>query len=154
MMIGLARKMVSMGLLVLAAPALSAAETAPGISLSELGWLVGTWVYDDGTFNSKHVWMPAKGQVMLATQRDRRDGRTRHVEFIQLREAADGVVFHVYPIGQQPSDFHLVWADQRRVVFENPDHDFPQRILYWIENGKTLVSRVEGKVDGEMRGSE
>ena len=34
---------------------------------------------------------------------------------------------------------------ERRVVFENPMHDFPQRILYW-RDGDQLVARIEGTV--------
>jgi len=39
------------------------------------------------------------------------------------------------------------------VVFENPEHDFPQRILYRLDGGM-LHARIEGVVDGEPLSSE
>jgi hypothetical protein len=32
-------------------------------------------------------------------------------------------------------------------VFENPEHDFPQRVIYQ-RKGKTLVGRIEGATSG------
>ena len=42
---------------------------------------------------------------------------------------------------------------ERRVVFANPEHDFPQRITYW-RKGDTLRVRVEAQKDGEWDGFE
>jgi hypothetical protein len=36
-------------------------------------------------------------------------------------------------------------ASGTRVVFENPDHDFPQRIIY-ERNGDVLNARIEGRM--------
>jgi hypothetical protein len=38
----------------------------------------------------------------------------------------------------------------KRVVFENLAHDFPQRVLYWIDDDGQLRARVEGTVDGRQ----
>ena len=35
-----------------------------------------------------------------------------------------------------------------RVVFENPTHDFPQRIIYW-KDGADLRARIEGTQNGK-----
>jgi hypothetical protein len=44
--------------------------------------------------------------------------------------------------------------DTNEVVFENPEHDFPQRIIYrLIANGK-LLGRIEGVVDGTERSAD
>lgn len=144
----------ALALLCLCALPIAATADDEPVSVATLTWLVGTWVHEEGEFTSEHIWIEPRGQVMLGIQRDTRAGQTRHVEFIEIRERSDGLVYHVYPIGQTPTDFRLVWADERRAVFENPEHDYPQRILYWIEGEDTLVARIEGKVDGQIRGSE
>jgi hypothetical protein len=33
----------------------------------------------------------------------------------------------------------------RRVVFENAKHDFPQRIVYWLDEKGALHARIEGE---------
>ena len=38
-------------------------------------------------------------------------------------------------------------------MFANPEHDFPQRILYWLE-GEVLHARIEGETAGGPRSSE
>jgi len=124
------------------------------VDITDLGWLAGNWIREDADSVSEHVWLAPRGQVIVGLQRDTRGGITRHTEFVEIRQGPDGIVFHVYPVGQAPTDFFLVWADERRMLFENPDHDFPQRILYWIENGSTLVARIEGRVEGRIRASE
>ena len=55
---------------------------------------------------------------------------------------------------------HLVLLDDsfsmsdRRVVFENPEHDFPQRILYWLDDDDMLHARIEGTEGGETHSME
>lgn len=40
------------------------------------------------------------------------------------------------------------------VLFENPKHDWPQRILYWREGEDTLAARAEGDQNGTSRAAE
>ena len=35
------------------------------------------------------------------------------------------------------------------VVFENPDHDFPQRIIYRLGDNGALLGRIEGNSEGQ-----
>ena len=35
-------------------------------------------------------------------------------------------------------------VSEREAVFENPNHDFPKRIIYRLETGGGLWARVEG----------
>ena len=56
-------------------------------------------------------------------------------------------------MGRAPTAFRLVEVSGQRAVFENPGHDFPQRIIYRRE-GDTLHARIEGNQNGELRYSE
>ena len=38
------------------------------------------------------------------------------------------------------------------VIFENPAHDFPQRIIYRRRGADSLLARVEGMRGGRLRG--
>ena len=38
------------------------------------------------------------------------------------------------------------------VVFENPTHDFPQRIIYRKGADRSVTARIEGVIDGKARG--
>jgi hypothetical protein len=39
-------------------------------------------------------------------------------------------------------------------TFENPEHDFPQRIIYRLETGDALYARVEGTENGKFNKEE
>lgn len=53
------------------------------------------------------------------------------------------------PKGRQPATpFKMIEMAANKVVFENPEHDFPQRIIYERE-GDTLTARIEGTQNGE-----
>ena len=53
-----------------------------------------------------------------------------------------------------PPGWTLTKLEDNKVVFENPTHDFPQRIIYWLDENKKLHARVEGTVKGQQRGME
>lgn len=38
------------------------------------------------------------------------------------------------------------------VTFENPHHDFPQRVRYSAVGGDRIAARIEGVLNGSLRG--
>ena len=40
-------------------------------------------------------------------------------------------------------------SGERRAVFENKQHDFPQRILYWLDAEGAMHARIEGPQGGK-----
>jgi hypothetical protein len=67
----------------------------------------------------------------------------------------DGVHYLASPMGRTPATvFHLVVCEDRKAVFENPEHDFPQRIIYWQPEAGILCARIEGTEAGQAKASE
>jgi hypothetical protein len=72
-------------------------------------------------------------------------GKTVHTEHIQIREANGQIAYIVaLGLGAKPTVFKLVRSSTNEAVFENPDHDFPQRIIYRRESAEALFARIEG----------
>jgi hypothetical protein len=46
----------------------------------------------------------------------------------------------------------LIKLQSREAVFENPEHDFPRRIIYRLEPDGSLFARIEGMPKGKLRG--
>ena len=42
-------------------------------------------------------------------------------------------------------------VSEREAVFENPQHDFPQRISYELKGDGTLLAAIEGTKNGKTR---
>ncbi|MBA3564334.1 MAG: hypothetical protein H0W33_10070 [Gammaproteobacteria bacterium] len=122
--------------------------------LEALGWLTGTWIDERGGASSEHYWTSVRGGTLLGLQRDIGPDGDAWVEFVKVHETPEGIVFTVIPLGQAQAEFALVSSSERRAVFENPAHDFPRRIVYWLENDDILAARIEGSADSEQRSSE
>jgi hypothetical protein len=72
-------------------------------------------------------------------------------EFLLLREAGDRLEYESHPSGQRSATFLSTMVSDAMVLFENPQHDFPQRIGYRREGGSSLVAWIEGNNKGQAR---
>lgn len=120
--------------------------------LAKLAWLGGCWKSDTAEAGSVEHWLPLAGGSMLGVSRTVKQGKTVAHEFMQIRAQPDGtVVFDAQPSGQQAATFAMLRITDTEVVFENLQHDFPQRIVYAIEDGGKLKARIEGLRNGSLR---
>lgn len=125
----------------------SAAAAQPEID--RLAWLAGCWRGESAEPGSGEQWMPAAGGTMLGMSRTVTRGATEF-EFMELRYLPDGkLVFIAHPAGRQTTVFPLLRISDSEAVFENPEHDFPQRILYWLDPAGALHARIEGPQGGQ-----
>ena len=77
--------------------------------------------------------------------------KTREFEFMRIVQEENGDIFFVaMPSGQKEARFKLLTVSEREVRFENPEHDFPQRIIYQ-RDGDSLIGRIEGVSGGKER---
>ena len=127
----------------------SAVEAAGPIS--ELAWLAGCWHGEAG----EECWLAPRDGMMIAVNRaPAREGKPPFFELLRIVEGEEGLVLLAQPGGRSPATpFRATEVGDRRVVFANPEHDFPQRITYSLE-ADTLRARVEAQRGGEWRGFE
>jgi hypothetical protein len=119
---------------------------------SSLDWMAGTWVMDKPGEKVTETWIgPTSGTLVGVNLSQWPDRLT--FEFLRISDLPDGMIYYASPIGGKPVEFKFKEASDKRVVFENKEHDFPQRIMYWRE-GDVLAARVEGDVQGRLRSQE
>jgi hypothetical protein len=75
-------------------------------------------------------------------------------EFLRIGRHEDGIAYFASPRSAPPTPFRLIETGARRVVFENKRHDFPQRILYWLDPDGRLHARIEGTRGGRTLSEE
>jgi hypothetical protein len=122
-------------------------------SLASLAWLAGCWAAENGEAGSGEQWMPLAGGTLLGVGRTVRNGRTVEHEFLQIRLNAEGKpVYIALPSGQREATFVATLLSSDAVTFENPQHDFPQRVMYRALPGDRLAARIEGVRGGALRG--
>ncbi len=118
--------------------------------INKLGWLAGCWQDQNGEAGSLEAWMPPAGGAMLGMSRTIRQGRTAEFEFMQMRLMPDGVLAFVpQPSGRPPTVFKLLRIGEAEALFEDPEHDFPQRIGYARTEPDRLEARLEGTRNGK-----
>jgi hypothetical protein len=127
----------------------SAGAPAAAGRIEELAWLEGRWEGEKDGVAMEEQWTSLKGGALLGLHRDVKGGRMVSFEFLRIQATPDGVVYFASPGSRPPVGFALVESAERRAVFENRQHDFPQRILYWLDAQGALHARIEGPQAGK-----
>ena len=126
---------------------LSSASQRSGVD--RLEWISGCWASDDGKERTEETWMKPAGQSMIGMSRTVAGGKTVFTEHLQIREANGQIAYIVaLGMGAKSTVFKLIKSSDNEVVFENAEHDFPQRIIYRRESTDTLFARIEGQEKG------
>jgi hypothetical protein len=128
----------------LAALPCRAAPGAKADALAGLAWMEGTWTGEDSGTVSEETWTSPRGGMMLGVHRDVAGGKAVSFEFLRIQATPEGIVYFASPNGAPPTPFRLVESGLNRAVFENRKHDFPVRILYWLDAEGALHARIEG----------
>jgi hypothetical protein len=128
------------------------AAEAPKPTLATVSWLAGSWTFERNGRVVEEQWLAPSGGTMLGMSRTVANGKTVEHEFLLLHEETDGEIFYTAkPSKQAEASFKLVRASEVEVVFENPAHDFPQRIKYNLQPDGSLLAAIEGTQDGKAR---
>jgi hypothetical protein len=134
------------------AAALAAAQAAAGQTEPDLDWLAGYWLSCEEGVEVSETWSNRRGGVMLGSSITSGDDAFGW-EQTRIEAGDGGLSFHAVPRGQPPATFRLVRSTSGEAVFENPAHDFPQRVIYRRE-GDRLTGRIEGRVEGRDQAME
>ena len=119
---------------------------------NSVGWMAGCWRQESPARTVDEVWMAPAGDGMLGMSRTVQKGRISEYEFLQLRVQDGKLVYIAKPSGQPEATFTAKSTGPREVIFENLAHDFPQRIIYRLQPDGNLAARIEGTMNGQMKG--
>jgi Domain of unknown function (DUF6265) len=120
--------------------------------VDHLGWLAGCWEMGSGARVVEEQWTRPRGGVMLGAGRTMQGDSLVEYEQVRLLQRGGRLVYAAAPSGQPPAEFESTAVTDTSVSFENPSHDFPQRISYRKVGADSLVARVEGMRGGKLRG--
>ena len=139
-------------LALLLAASMVAATPSAETELARLGWITGCWLQVRANGRVDEQWLAPGGGMMLGMSRTLKDGKVREYEFLRIAPGPDGrLAFIATPSGQAEASFPLKEVTDDMVVFEDPAHDFPQRILYKRVSSTTIIARIEGNIGGQAR---
>lgn len=119
-----------------------ALPAAAEATIDDMAWLAGPWTGSMGSASIEERWSPPKGGAMLATSRTVAGGRMVMFEFLRIVEREGGLVYVAQPGGGDATEFVLTSLEAQRAVFDNPRHDFPQRIVYALSDDGALTASI------------
>ena len=101
-------------------------------TLADISWISGNWqTAPGGRRQIEEHWTAAAGGTMMGVSRTVAGDKTVEFEYLRIEQRADGVFYVAHPKARCPgTDFKLTRASATEAIFENPQHDFPKRIIY------------------------
>jgi hypothetical protein len=117
----------------------------------QLSWLTGCWERRTTTGLVEEHWSSTAGGMLHAFGRTLRRDTIVEYEFVRIYNGGgDTLVYEANPSRQARAEFRAVPPFQPELVFSNPAHDFPQRVIY-RRSGDSLHARIEGMRGGQLR---
>tara|TARA_R110000868_G_scaffold146220_2_gene366951 strand:+ start:4470 stop:4958 length:489 start_codon:yes stop_codon:yes gene_type:complete len=115
-------------------------------------WLLGTWENKTAEGNLSESWEKVndstyEGQSYFIKGKD-----TIHFETIQLQQKGEELIYNATVQGQnedKPIPFKLTKTSEKELVFENPKHDYPQKISYKNVSKDSLITEISGMQSGK-----
>lgn len=139
------------GKVVLAMLAGAAGAHAQTSTIQDVAWLHGCWELRDGDRVVEERWMPPRAGSMIGVGRTTRGDTLIEHEYVVLSERGGRLAYEAHPSGQATTTFMSKPISGREVVFEDPAHDFPQRVGYRSTGPGQLLAWVEGTMNGKAR---
>ena len=140
---------IGIGLLLWMASDPSVAQRKDGIR--SVAWLQGAWERITPQQTVEEQWLAPRGNTMIGVGRTVKGDSLIEYELIILRARGADLVYEAHPSGQAPAEFRSRSVTDHSVVFENLQHDFPQRVGYELRGADSLIAWIEGPRDGKTQ---
>ena len=114
-------------------PAAASERGAPAAEIGRFHWLVGSWVRTNEKQGQStyEIWNEAPGSTYQGLGFTLREEDTIWQERMTLKETSGIWTLNIWsPDQNEPVVFTLTDLSDSTFTSENPDHDFPKKILY------------------------
>ncbi len=116
-------------------------------------WFVGTWENDTDGGTLSESWEKVNDSTYRgASYFIKNADDTLHLETVELIERKGEVTYNPTVQGQndnKPVAFKMTSATDKQLVFENPAHDYPQKITYTKITADSIVAKISGIQQGK-----
>lgn len=121
-------------------------------TIKALSFISGCWEINDPARKRlvSEQWMLPVGNAMMGMSRTVRNDKMGAFEYLRIVEDETGINYISKPSqNKEETAFKLVKWAANEATFENPTHDFPQRIVYKLTSPEKLAARIEGTMNGK-----
>ena len=109
----------------------------------------GTWKMKNSNGYSCEKWIKVDNNELSSVAFDIKGKDTTVLERVKLINKAGHITYNVTGSKSgEKNSFKLTSAKNNQFIFEDPKHDFPQRIIYHLVKPNELHAWIDGKYNG------
>ena len=122
--------------------------------LKKANWLLGRWENNSSEGTLSESWKKLNDSTFYGESYFVIEYDTVFAETIQLEER-NGKLSYIVTVPNQneekPVSFELTKNLQHQLIFENPNHDFPSKIIYNQVGTDSLIAEISGMKEGKLK---
>lgn len=121
--------------------------------LEKANWMLGEWEKTDSLGTLKEIWKRLDDSTFIGLSyyiQNKKD--TVHNEQVELMQNGEHLIYTTTIKGENndsPIPFQMTKDEDSLLVFENPKHNFPQKIEYKLAKNNILTAKITGKLNGK-----
>jgi hypothetical protein len=121
--------------------------------LEKANWMLGEWEKTDSLGTLKEIWERLDDSTFIGLSyyiQNEKD--TLHNEQVEMMQDGEHLIYTTTIKGENndsPIPFQMTTDEDSLLVFENPKHNFPQKIEYKLAKNNVLTAKISGKLKGK-----
>jgi len=123
-------------------------------ALEKANWFLGRWENNAPEGNLSEIWKKQNDSTFSGESYFVIKNDTVFAETVSLEEQ-NGKLSYVVTVPNQndakPVAFELTSSEANTLIFENPKHDYPNKIIYNQVGTDSLVAEIRGRKDGKEK---
>lgn len=120
--------------------------------LAKADWFLGRWENNSSEGNLSETWQKENDSTFQGASYFVIGKDTVFAESVKLWQKGNQLIYEVTVPGQngsRPVEFAMTSSNGKQIVFENPQHDFPNKITYTKVANDSLVAEISGNKNGK-----
>ena len=138
--------------LMASAPVMAKAQKRP--AAKDIAWLQGTWEMKSGNSVTYEEWSRVDDTTYIGRSYAVKGSDTMIFETIRIVQR-NGVLQYIPTVrnqnGGEPVPFNCTGKKGNKLIFENPQHDFPKKITYAPSSANALTAEISGLRNGKEK---
>ncbi len=111
----------------------------------------GKWKMETSVGEIYEEWSVANETELIGKSFDVENGEKEVSEILYIKKFGKQWAYVAVPAGQNITLFALVESLPKKFIFENKEHDYPQRIIYEFSSDDKLTATIEGMINGQFK---
>jgi hypothetical protein len=118
--------------------------------IEQFSWMLGNWKVNTDKGEGFESWIQQDEHTLIGKGYYIVKGDTTIYEKLRIQKIENYYTFIPIIGNNYPVLFTLVESGNNKWIFENKEHDFPQRVVYSRKGENSMLAWIEGELNGEQ----